>query len=188
MCDVKRVPSGVVGDVLVKFRYEERDVATALRSMMLAALRKRPDVWLAAIVLVIGLAVAAQLTSGGVRVIIAACAALVVAMFVAALVLVPKMMFRRGALRDPMTIDASDEGLTIIEGTSARSLKWDECARIERGARVIVIHHGQDATIVPRRAFRSTSRERAFLELVERHASRDMRALDSGKSTPSAKP
>jgi antitoxin (DNA-binding transcriptional repressor) of toxin-antitoxin stability system len=175
-----------VGDVFVKFRHEERDVASAFRSAMIASLRKRPDLGLGTIVLVVGLAVAMRLTSGSMRVILAAMVAAVVLLVASSFVIVPKMMFRRGPLRVPMGVDASDEGLTIIAGMSARTLAWDDIVRVEPGARVIIVHHGEEALIVPRRAFRNRDRERAFVEMLARHASRDMRRLESGKSTPSA--
>ena len=175
-----------VGDVFVKFRYEERDVASAFRSVMIASLRKRADLALALVVVTGGLVVAFRVTSGVTRVIVGMVVAAIVICVVGAFVVVPKLMFRRGALRVPMAVDASDEGLTIIAGTDARTIAWDACERIEQGARVIVIHHGKEALIVQRRAFRNRERERAFVDALERHASRDMRRLDSGKSTPSA--
>ncbi len=177
-----------MGDVFVKFRYEERDVASAFRSVMLASLRKRADLALALLVVTGGVFVALRVTAGVTRVIVGTVAAAIVIVVVSAFVVVPKLMFRRSALRVPMAVDASNEGLTIIAGTDARTIEWEACERVEHGARVIVIHHGKEALIVPRRAFRNRERERAFVEALQRHVSRDMRALDSGKSTPSAKP
>jgi len=181
----------VGSDVFVKFRYEERDVAGALRATMFASLRKRPDLWLAAIVLGGGLVVAARVTTGASQILVIACGVAFVSLIVSVLVVAPKLMFRRrAALRAPMAIDASDEGLTIIAGTRARTVAWSDLVRVEKGANVIVIHHGEEALIVPRRAFRNRAREEAFIALLGRadQARRDMRALDSGKSTPSANP
>ena len=170
----------------MKFRYEERDLAGALRATMLASLRKRPQPAVAAIVLACALAYLTVATTGATRVIVLGLAATLVALVVASFVVVPKMMFRRASLRVPMAVDACDEGLTIIAGPKARTIAWGDVVRVEHGARVIIVRHGEEALIVPRRAFRNRDRERDFVELLARYASRDMRALDSGKSTPSA--
>ena len=170
----------------MKFRYEERDIAGALRATMLASLRKRPQPVVAALVCAFALAYAAQVTTGTTRVLVFALAVGFVALVASAFVIVPKMMFRRAELRVPMAVDASDDGLTIISGVKARTIAWADIVRIEEGARVIIVRHGKEALIVPRRAFRNREREKDFVALLAHYASRDMRALDSGKSTPSA--
>jgi YcxB-like protein len=106
----------------------------------------------------------------------------------------PKIVLRRRArFRGPMTIDASEEGVTLTVGASARTIAWTEFVNVEADKRMCVLHHGSELVLVPRRAFRNAERERAFLDLVERfvcaapaHARRDKRRFDSGKSTPSA--
>lgn len=170
----------------MKFRYEERDLAGALRATMLASLRKRPQPAIAAIVCAVALAYAMQVTAGVTRVAVVALAASFVVLVASAFVIVPKMMFRRAQLRLPMAVDASDDGLTIIAGPKARTIAWGDIRVVEEGARVIIVRHGEEALIVPRRAFRNRARERDFVALLAHYASRDMRALDSGKSTPSA--
>ena len=170
----------------MKFRYEERDLAGALRASMLASLRKRPQPAFAAIICAVALAYAANITTGVTRALVIVFAAILVVLIASSFVIVPKMMFRRAQLRLPMAVDACDDGLTIIAGPKARTIAWGDVAAVEHGARVIIVRHGEEALIVPRRAFRNRERERDFVALLERHASRDMRALDSGKSTPSA--
>lgn len=172
----------------MKFRYEERDLAGALRATMVASLRKRPQPILAAIVCTIALAYAAQITTGATRVLVIALAIGLVGVVASAFVIVPKMMFRRAELRVPMAVDACDDGLTIIAGPKARTIAWGDVVRVEHGSRVIIVRHGEEALVVPRRAFPSPEREKDFVALLAHYASRDMRALDSGKSTPSANP
>ena len=168
-----------MGDVIVKFRYEESDIAGAMRSRLPLALVACALVGVAATIYAPGTAT---------RAIVGAVAGVLVLTVVAALVLLPRLAFRRRPeLRAPMTLDASDEGLTIVAGTSAQTIPWADCARVEIGRRVIVIRHGEEALLVPRRAFRSPERERAFLDFLSQ-ASRDMRRFESGKSTPIAKP
>ena len=170
----------------MKFRYEERDLAGALRATMLASLRKRPQPAVAAIVCGFALAYTAQVTTGATRVLVIALGAAFVMVVASAFVIVPKMMFRRAQLRLPMAVDAFDDGLTIIAGPKARTIAWGDIVRVEHGSRVIIVRHGEEALIVPRRAFRNRERENDFVTLLAHYASRDMRALDSGKSTPSA--
>ena len=170
----------------MKFRYEERDLAGALRATMLASVRKRPQPVFAALICGVALAYAATITTGVTRVLVIVLASSLVLLLASAFVVVPKMMFRRAQLKLPMAVDASDDGLTIIAGPKARTIAWGDIASVEHGARVIIVHHGEEALIVPRRAFRNRDRERDFVALLEHYASRDMRALDSGKSTPSA--
>jgi len=183
------VTSRAVGDVFVKFRYDERDVAAALRMRVVATLRRRSDLALAPFVCVAAcVAGYVYAPAGPARFAVMAISALVFVILVASIVVLPRAMFRRRlGLHVPMSVDASDEGITVIAGPVARTIAWSDCARVEKGARVCVIHHGAgEAFLLPRRAFRDASREAAFFDLVARHARRDSRRLDSGKSTPSA--
>ncbi len=180
------------GDVFVKFRYEERDIAAALRLRMFSTLRRRGDLALAPLVFVCAcIATYLYVPAGPVRWVIMAGGALLVGAVVATFVIVPRVMFRRrAALHVPMSIDASDEGLTFVAGPLARTIAWSDCARVEKSTRICVIHHGDEVLLLPRRAFRNASRDEAFFDLVKRfaslQASRDNRLLESGKSTPSA--
>lgn len=160
-----------MGDVFVKFRYEERDVESALRSQLFATYRKRLDIALAPLVVIVLCVMSYRIATGVARALIAAFAALVVMLVVAAIVLVPKIMFRRRpSLRAPMTVDASDEGITVTTGAIARTIAWSDVGRVETGGRVVMLHHGEEVLLVPRRAFRNAERERAFLDLLKRAA------------------
>ncbi len=172
-----------VGDVFIKFRYEERDIANAFRARMIATFRKRLEVTLAAVVCIAG----GILSFRYAPILVVSLAVAIVALVIATLVVVPKLAFRRRAsFRVPMTIDASDDGITVIAGASARTIAWADCARVDVDRRMCVVHHGDEILLVPRRAFRNAGREKAFLDLVDRYASRDKRRFESGKSTPSA--
>jgi len=157
-----------VGDVLVKLRYEERDIARMVRSRALVALRARPQLPLAlGVCLVVACLTTIYAPSTLARVVVGAVAVVIVILGVALLVVLPRIAFRRRLdLRAGLTIDASDEGLTVVTGQTAKTMAWSDCGRIEVSRRLIVIHHGEDAVVVPRRAFRDAERERAFLALL----------------------
>ena len=157
-----------MGDVLVKFRYDERDVARMVRSRALVALRARPQLPLAlGACLVVATLTTIYAPSTLARVVVGVVAAVIVIVVAATIVLLPRIAFRRRLdLRAPLTIDASDEGLTVVTGQTAKTMAWADCSRVEIGRRLIVIHHGEDAVLVPRRAFRDAEREQAFLALL----------------------
>lgn len=172
-----------MGDVLIKFRYEERDIANALRLRMTSSLRHRPEALLAMVVCVAGSVVSYVLAPGLVRVIVVGTIAAIALLVVSVLVVLPRMMFRRRAsLRVPMTVDASDEGLTVVTGARAVTIPWGDCGRVESDRRICVIHHGEEVVLVPRRAFRNAEREKAFFDLLA------TRAGKSAGSTPESPP
>ena len=170
--------------MLIKFRYEERDIANALRLQMTRSLRRRPEVLIALFVCVGACVVSYAVAPGFARVVVVAVAAAVVLIASSVLFVVPRMMFRRSErFRVPITVDASDEGLTVVMGVHAETIAWRDCERVDGDRRIFVIHHGNDVVLVPRRAFRNADREKAFFDLLGQ-ASREKRRLDSGKSTP----
>jgi YcxB-like protein len=179
-----------MADVFLKFRYEERDVRSALRLRLRGSGRRRLELLLAGIA-ALTLILSYELAGSTERAILSAVIALlalVVAIVVAARAL-PGMVFRRRPdLHRPMGVDASEEGLTITSGDRASTVRWAEVARVEYDDRICALHYGTKILLVPRRIFRSPRQERAFFDLIERHASREKRRLDSGKSTPSAAP
>jgi hypothetical protein len=176
-----------VGDVFIKFRYEERDIANAVRARMIAALRRRPELALAALVCVASAVVAYSYVPPSGRIVIVVLAIAVVALVASTFVVVPKLAFRRReSLREPVTIDASAEGITVTMGATSRAIAWTDCAKVETSGRICMIHHGEDMLILPLRAFRNVEREKAFFELVERFAgaTRDARSDDSNRESP----
>ncbi len=172
-----------MGDVLIKFRYEERDIANALRLQMTSALRRRPEVLLALFVCIAGCVTSYVLAPGFVRVIVVGVTGAIVLLVASVLVILPRVTFRREAtLRLPMTVDASDEGLTVVKGAHAVTIAWRDCARVESDRRICVIRHGDEVVLVPRRAFRDAGREKAFFALLS------TRAGKSDDSTPGSPP
>ena len=151
-------------DVLVKFRYRERDIADALRLRMTSTLRKRPETVLALVAFVAGCVVSYVIAPGLVRIIAVGLVAAIVLVVASVLFIVPRVVFRRReGFHVPVTLDASDEGLTVVRGVHAETIAWAD-ARVETNARIHVIQHGDEVLLVPRRAFRNAQREKAFFE------------------------
>jgi hypothetical protein len=177
VCEVADVvPWPAVGDVLVKFRYRERDLADALRLRM-PLLRSRVEC-----VALAGLCVVAALLAGAVappgpalslvRLVLGVCG-VGFALAAGALFVVPKLILRRSEnLRGPISVDASDEGVTYTRGDASGTIRWDD-ARVELDRRICALYHGEDVLLVPLRAFRSAQRRRVFLDLVAKLAPRE---------------
>ncbi len=152
---------------------------------MLASLRKRPEIVLATIVCAVAGGVSYAFAQHGGRVVIVSLASLVVALALLTFVVLPGVAFRRRpSLRAPMTVDASDEGITVTTGGSSQTIAWAD-AKIETSGRICMIHHGDELVIVPLRAFRNAEREKAFFELVATRAGRaDGSTPESPHPTP----
>jgi len=152
-------------DVFVKFRYEERDIANALRLRMMAVLRRRLEITLVVVVAIIGCMVSFRLAPWLLLIV----AGFVTTLVLGVLVVMPKVILRRSVrLRGPMSVDASDEGITITAAERFGTIRWSDCVRVEVDKRVCALYHGSEVLLVPRRAFRSAKREKAFLDLVAR--------------------
>ena len=181
-----------MADVFLKFRYNERDIADALR-LRLRGRRRRIEILLVGMLL-LSLTLASELVRAGswraVVWLLISGLGIVLVFVIVSRVVVPKMLFRRSDLRSQMGVDASEEGITVTAGDRATTIRWAELARVESDERVCALHHGTRVLLIPRRIFRSPKQERSFLELLERfaQASRENRRFESGKSTPSAIP
>jgi hypothetical protein len=167
-------------DVLLKFRYEEHDFANALRLRIAGALRGPLERSLATVVLLVGCVVAYQLVArGAMRTFVAIMAVLVVLVLAAAVgafVVLPRLVLqRRAELQGPMTVDVSDEGITVTAGEQYETIPWTEFVRVETDKRLWALYHGGDVLLVPRRVFRSGKQAKAFSDLVERFVRDDAR-------------
>lgn len=162
----------VSDDVFLKFDYEERDLADAMRLRMTSGFRGRFDLLLGVVVCVIGAAVARAFAPDWVWRLIAVLLGLAVvviaALVFAALRVAPRVMFRRSS-SSSMSIDASEEGITITVGQRYATIKWRDCVRMESDARTHIVYHGAKGfLVIPRRAFRNEKQDEAFRSLALR--------------------
>jgi hypothetical protein len=173
----------VSDEVFLKFQYEERDFADAMRLRMVSAFRGRFDLAIGAAVCVAGIALSyafapawmwrAAMWFVGVAVVGIVATALV------ALRVVPRVMFRKNAaLQSPTSLDASEEGITLTVGKRFATIKWRDCRRLEADKNAYIVYHGaRGAIVVPRRVFRNDRQDESFRSLVTKFA-RDDEAQD----------
>jgi hypothetical protein len=171
----------VSDDVFLKFEYDERDIVNAMRVRLSGRLRL-------GMILVglgaVGLGVAHALgPAWSWPASIAVLSTAVLYTLVDALRIAPPKMFggafeaQREAPGAPegfrdatMSVDASEDGVTVTLGSRLANIRWADCVRLESSARTYVLLHGRKGfVVVPRRAFRTEKRDAAFRELVERH-------------------
>jgi hypothetical protein len=173
----------VSNDVFVKFEYDARDIVNAMRLRLASELRGHVVLVLCAIACAAGAVVFCVLGPSWGRYLAAWVLVLVgVQAAFTAVRIVPHSMFRKSAedqrltseLRGDfwnrnMSVDASEDGITVTVGRRSATLKWRDCARFESDARSHLIFHGASGFLaVPRRAFRNEKKDATFRELASR--------------------
>ena len=170
----------VSDDVFLKFQYDERDIVNAMRLRLSGRLRlEMLLVGLAGV----GVALARAFGHGWTwpASIAALCVALLYAVIRAVMLAPPGMVgetfeARRERPGTPegfrdttMSIDASDDGITVTLGPRQANIRWSRCVRLDSDARCYILYHGRRGfLVVPRRSFRTEKRDAAFRELVGR--------------------
>ncbi len=161
-------------DVFLKFQYEERDLADAVRLRLASVFRGRLDLPLAAVVCAVGLVLIHEFAPAWMWRLAAwlmgIAAGAIVAILAWALRVVPGATFRKNAeLAQPRSVDASEEGITITVGEKFATIKWRNCTRFESDRRLYALYHGEKGVLlVPRRVFRSEAQDRSFQQLLAR--------------------
>jgi hypothetical protein len=160
-------------ELLLKFRYEEKDFVDVARLRVATAFRGRLDLAAAGAICALGLVVGYlyaprwvwQLAALG----LGLAAALVATMLYMAVFVAPRILFQRQAGQLDMSIELSDEGISVVAGKQRGKIKWASCTGLEANARAYLLRHGDKAMLMlPRRVFRSERQEDAFRKLVDR--------------------
>jgi hypothetical protein len=78
-----------------------------------------------------------------------------------------------------MSVDASEDGMTVTVGRRSASLKWSDVGRLTSDTRCHLLRVGASGyLLVPRRAFRTEKKDAAFCDLVASHAGKSPAAKE----------
>ena len=68
-----------------------------------------------------------------------------------------------------MTVDASDDVVTVTVGSRSAAIRWRDCHGFAESGRAYLVRQGERGFfVVPRRAFRTEKKDAAFRELASR--------------------
>lgn len=182
-------------DVFVKFEYGARDILDAIRLRISSSPRGRAGLGACLVAALLAAVLFYEVGPGLIRHLVAWLAVLgfVHAAFTG-LRQLPHAMFckssedarwtqqvRSDFWNRKMSVDASEDGLTVTIGQRSATVRWGDCRRFASHARAYLIGHGEKGfLVVPRRVFRNEKKDAAFRDL----ATRLVRGVDSIDETP----
>jgi hypothetical protein len=161
----------------LSFRYAESDYVRALRAHYASHLRLRLDIFVTAVLAVLGVYC---WRSPSLHWLGLACIVIAVAFALllgAAFIVIPPLVFRREPkFRDDYSLTFSPEGIHFRTAHIDSHLQWSMYSRALIDAHSYVLYYGsRQFTVIPKRVFQSVEQRQEFEQLLTQHISQIVR-------------
>jgi hypothetical protein len=154
--------------VHLTFRYSEQDYVRAMRAHLKSRLRLKLDIVVIALAAALGLYEWHSLDSPWWGMALVFLAAVLAAVLIIALGIVPRMVFRgEPKFRDEYSLTFSENGIHFQTAHINSQLEWSMYIRALVDAHSFVLYHGRRSfTVVPKRVFKNPEHLEAFERLM----------------------